>query len=231
LLCGGAPLRVKVIEAYQAHNLRLMQVFGGTETSICTCLKPEDASSRMGSSGQPLMHVQVLVVDDEGRPVKPGEVGEAITKGPSVMTGFWKDPEATKEVLKGDEFSTGDLVVMEEGNYLKVVGRKKDMLISGGENIYPAEIEKVIALHPHVDEVAVIGCADDKWGEVGIAVVVLEEGGTMTLEDLTAFCSERLAKYKIPKHLRIVGDLPRSPTGKVRKDTLSEIVQNTDEGG
>ncbi len=231
LLCGGAPLPMDVIKAYNKRNLSLIQVFGGTETSICTCLKPEDADSRMGSSGQPLMHVEVLVVDDEGNSVKQGEVGEAVTKGPTVMTGLWNDPKATKEVLKGDEFYTGDLVVMEEGNYLKVVGRKKDMIISGGENIYPAEVEKVIRLNSCVKEIAVVGCKDDKWGEVGVALVVLNEGDVMTLEDLTGFCLKHLAKYKIPKHLKIVEKLPRTPSGKVRKEILLEMVEKSGERG
>jgi len=230
LFCGGAPLPLQVIEAYNERNLSLLQAFGGTETSLCTCLHPDDAFLKRGFVGQPLMHVEVLVVDDDGRPVKQGEVGEAVTKGPTVMTGFWNDPETTKEVLKGDEFYTGDYVVMEEGNFLKVVGRKKDMIISGGENIYPAEVEKEIIQHPHVDEVAVVGCEDDVWGEVGIAVVVLNEGAVMTLEDLTAFCSKRLAKYKIPKYLKIVEELPRTPTGKVLKNTLLEMVEGIAEG-
>lgn len=226
LLCGGAPLSVGVIEAYKNHSLRLMQVFGGTETSICTCLKPEDAFAHIGSSGQPLMHVEVLVVDENGNKVKQGEVGEAVTKGPTVMTGFWNDPEDTKKVLKGDEFHTGDLVVMEEGDYLKVVGRKKDMIISGGENIYPAEIERVLSLNPKIKEAVVVGCKNDKWGEVGVAVVVLKDNQQMTLEDLTQFCGKNLAKYKIPKHLKIIKELPRTPTGKVRKEALLEMVEN-----
>jgi fatty-acyl-CoA synthase len=226
LLCGGAPMPVEVIQQYIDRKLDLMQVFGGTETSICVCLKPEDAAANMGSSGQPLMYVDVLVVDDDGNPVKQGEVGEAVTKGPSVMLGFWNDPEATKEVLKnGDEFHTGDLVTIDEGYYLRVVGRKKDMIICGGENVYPAEVERVILLNPCVEEVAVIGCKDEKWGEAVVAVAVLKKGKVLTIEDLKDHCLKYLAKFKVPKHLKIVEELPLSPTGKVRKEDLKKLVE------
>jgi fatty-acyl-CoA synthase len=219
-ISGGAPLHVEVIETYKGFDIRLIQVYGTTETSIFCCMRSEDAFSKMGFSGQPMMHVDLLVVDENHKPLGLGKIGEAAVKGPQVMTGLWNDPEATREVLSGDVFYTGDLVVMEEGNYVKVVGRKKDMIISGGENIYPAEVERVISLHPSVEEVAVIGCKDDKWGEIGVAVVALRKNHVLTLEDLMQFCRGKLAGYKIPKGLNIVKELPRTATGKVRKDLL-----------
>lgn len=198
-------------------------VFGQTEMSPITCaLDGDDAIRKLGSVGKVIPTVQARVVDPFGGPVPQGEVGEIVYRGPTMMKGYWNKPEETAEAFEGGWFHSGDLVRMDEEGFVYVVDRKKDMIISGGENIYCTEVENTIAGHPRVREVAVIGRKDDKWGEVPVAVVAQNEadGPDLTLEELTDWLRDKLAGFKLPKALVHVDELPRNASGKVVKGTL-----------
>ena len=198
-------------------------VFGQTEMSPITCaLDGDDALRKLGSVGKVIPTIQARVADAFGEPVAPGEVGEIVYRGPTTMSGYWNKPEETAEAFEGGWFHSGDLVRMDSEGFVYVVDRKKDMIISGGENIYCAEVENTIAGHPRIREVAVIGRKDADWGEVPVAVVALNEesGPDLTLEELTEWLRDKLAGFKRPKHLVVVDQLPRNASGKVVKGTL-----------
>lgn len=218
---GGAPCPVPLIEAYAAKGLTFKQGYGLTEAGPnCFTLDGRDAVRKAGSVGFPNMHLDVQVVDDEGVVVPHGEVGELWIRGPHVTPGYWKNPEATAAALQGGWLRTGDCVKQDEEGYYYIVDRKKDMYISGGENVYPAEIEAVLHAHPGIAEAAVIGIPDPKWGEVGLAVVALREAGSLGEAEVFEHLKARLAKYKIPKRVAFMEALPRNPTGKVLKPEL-----------
>ncbi|WP_373199064.1 fatty-acid--CoA ligase FadD5 [Mycobacterium marinum] len=199
---------------------QIMAAFGQTEMSPVTCmLLGEDAIRKRGSVGKVIPTVSARVVDDEMNDVPIGQVGEIVYRAPTLMSGYWNNPEATAEAFAGGWFHSGDLVRMDEDGYVWVVDRKKDMIISGGENVYCAEVENVLASHPSIVEVAVIGRADEKWGEVPIAVAAVTKDH-LRIEDLGEYLTERLARYKHPKALEIVDALPRNPSGKVLKTEL-----------
>jgi fatty-acyl-CoA synthase len=199
---------------------QILAAFGQTEMSPVTCmLLGEDAIRKLGSVGKVIPTVAARVVDDDMNDVAVGEVGEIVYRAPTLMAGYWNNPEATAEAFAGGWFHSGDLVRQDDEGYVWVVDRKKDMIISGGENIYCAEVENVLAAHPAIIEVAVIGRPDDTWGEVPIAVAAVAESG-LTLADLDEFLTGRLGRYKHPKGLEIVGALPRNPAGKVLKTEL-----------
>ena len=234
--CGGAPCPLTIIEAFRDRGLLFQQGYGLTETApTCTLIPAADAFRKAGSAGKAALHVEVRVVDEDGRDVRPGEIGEVWTRGPNLFSGYWKRPEATAEVFAppaegprdasgyaGWWFRTGDLASIDDEGFIYIVDRKKDMIISGGENIYPAEVEDVLYRHPAIADVAVIGVADDRWGEVPKAVVVLAPGLTLTYEDLKAFCEGRLARYKVPKSMAVTDILPRNAAGKVLKRVLRD---------
>jgi fatty-acyl-CoA synthase len=202
---------------------QILAAFGQTEMSPVTCmLLGEDAIRKLGSVGKVIPTVAARVVDDEMNDVPIGEVGEIVYRAPTLMSGYWNNPEATAEAFAGGWFHSGDLVRMDDEGYVWVVDRKKDMIISGGENIYCAEVENVLASHPEIVEVAVIGRPHEKWGEVPIAVAAVAAGRpqNLSIEDLDEFLGERLARYKHPKCLEIVDALPRNPAGKVLKTEL-----------
>jgi fatty-acyl-CoA synthase len=199
---------------------QILAAFGQTEMSPVTCtLLGEDAIRKLGSVGKVIPTVAARVVDEEMNDVPVGEVGEIVYRAPTLMSGYWNNPEATAEAFAGGWFHSGDLVRMDDEGYVWVVDRKKDMIISGGENIYCAEVENVLASHPEIVEVAVIGRPHEKWGEVPIAVAAVTQSG-LRIEDLDEFLGERLARYKHPKGLEIVDALPRNPSGKVLKTEL-----------
>jgi fatty-acyl-CoA synthase len=199
---------------------QILAAFGQTEMSPVTCmLLGEDAIRKRGSVGKVIPTVAARVVDEDMNDVPIGEVGEIVYRAPTLMSGYWNNPEATAEAFAGGWFHSGDLVRMDEDGYVWVVDRKKDMIISGGENIYCAEVENVLAGHPEIVEVAVIGRPHEKWGEVPIAVAAATQDN-LRLEDLDEFLTERLARYKHPKGLEIVDALPRNPAGKVLKTEL-----------
>src|SRR4051812_12600465 len=221
---GAAPasttlLRTMIDTFPQAE---VITAFGQTECSPATCfLRGEDSVRKIGSVGTPMLNVEVRVVDESMNDVPRGEVGEIVYRGPMVMKEYWNKPEETAEAFAGGWFHSGDLVCQDDDGYYYVVDRKKDMIISGGENIYCAEVEDVLAGHPKVGEVALIGVADAKYGEAPLAVISPPDpGDPPTPEGLSAWCPERLGHYKNPKHYSIGGPLPRNPSGKILKTEL-----------
>jgi fatty-acyl-CoA synthase len=227
LLCGGAPLPIPLLEAYHEAGLPLRQGYGLTEVGPnCFSLAPLEGPHRLGSVGVAAFHSQARVVDDEGRDVPPDTPGELWLRGPHVTLGYWRQPEATRAVLDDDGwFHTGDVHRRSEDGTHYVVGRKKEMYISGGENVYPAEVENVLSGHPWVHQVAVLGVEDARWGQVGLAVIVLGEGAPSPLdpEALRLFARARLAGYKVPKHWAAVEAMPLTSSGKIRKDVLASL--------
>jgi fatty-acyl-CoA synthase len=218
---GAAPASDTVlrdmIETFPGSQI--YAAFGQTEMSPVTCmLLAQDAIRKLGSVGKVIPTVAARVVDDDMNDVPVGEVGEIVYRAPTLMAGYWNNPEATAEAFAGGWFHSGDLVRQDADGYVWVVDRKKDMIISGGENIYCAEVENVLAGHPAITEVAVIGRPHEKWGEVPVAVVAATD--TITLADLDGYLTERLARYKHPKALEVVDALPRNPAGKVLKTEL-----------
>jgi fatty-acyl-CoA synthase len=220
---GGAPLPVAVVRAWRAvHDVPFKQGFGMTEFGPGVfSMGPEYAESKAGSIGRPNYFVDARCVDDENQPVDPGEVGELVLKGPSMFSGYFGDPEATAAAIDAEGwFHTGDLARIDEDGFFYIVDRKKDLFISGGENVYPVEIEAALAEHPAVGHCAVVGVPDETWGEVGWAFVVLAPGRWATTDELVDFLRGRLARYKVPKQIEFVESLPLSSTGKVLKDEL-----------
>jgi fatty-acyl-CoA synthase len=223
---GAAPASTTLLRTMidTFPQAKVTTAFGQTECSPVTCLlRGEDAIRKIGSVGTPMLNVEVRVVDDDMNDVPRGEVGEIVYRGPLVMSGYWNKPEETAEAFRGGWFHSGDLVRQDEDGYLYVVDRKKDMIISGGENIYCAEVENALAAHPKVAEVALIGVPDEKWGEAPLAVIAARDpADPPTAADVDAFCREHLAAYKRPRHVVIVDALPRNPSGKVLKTRLRQ---------
>jgi fatty-acyl-CoA synthase len=204
-------------------------VYGCTETSpSITILSARDSLRKHACVGKPLLFLEAKVVDEDANEVPVGEIGEVICRGPIVMKGYYKDEEGTKEALRGGWLHTGDLARVDEEGFFYIVDRKKDMVISGGENIYPREIEEVLYTHPKIAEAAVIGVPDDVWGESVKAVVVLKESETLTEKEVIEFCEAHLASYKKPRSVDFVQVLPRNPSGKVLKTELRAQYRETE---
>jgi len=220
---GGAPLPVPLVEQYtREKGIRFKQGFGMTEFGPgLFALAPEDAIRKAGSIGRPNFYIDARIVDRENRPLGPNHVGELVLKGPSIASGYFNNAAAWAEVVDADGwFHTGDLARYDEDWYFFIVDRLKDMFISGGENVYPAEIEAALYRHPAVFQCAVVGVPDPKWGEVGKAFVVLKPGQTASAEELLAHLGDSLARYKIPRQIEFVASLPISPAGKVLRREL-----------
>jgi fatty-acyl-CoA synthase len=228
LFSAGAALPVELIRAFERRGLVVKQGFGQTETSILCCLDVQDALRKAGSVGRPVFHAEVRIVRQTSlaRPPEawedcaPGEAGEIVVRGPITMLGYWRQPEASRETLRGEWLRTGDLATADEEGFFTLVGRTRELYISGGENVYPAQVEAVYALHPGIREIAVVGVPDARWGEVGRAYVVLAGGAPLDPERLRAWGAERLARYKLPHSFVAVEQLPRTVTGKVQKHRL-----------
>jgi fatty-acyl-CoA synthase len=176
----------------------------------------------MGSVGIPVFHGDVRVVNKDGHEVKPGEIGEIVVSGHITMSGYWGRPELTKDTIKDGWLHTGDLATVDEEGFLYVVDREKDMFISGGENVYPAEIEKIYLENPKILNVACTGVPDEKWGEVGMLFIILKDGETMSEEGALAFCDGKLARYKMPKLVRFLSELPMTETQKIKRTELRD---------
>jgi len=223
VISGGAPCPMPVFEKFWERGVNFKTGYGLTEAGPNTFwLPPEDVRRKPGSVGFPLFHTDVKIVREDGTECGPDEVGELLIRGPHVCAGYWNNPEATAEAFKGGWLHTGDLAKRDAEGYYYIVGRIKDMFISGGENVYPAEIESVLYSHPAVAEAAVIGIPDPKWGEVGRAIVALRPGASVTEEELLDFCRERLARYKVPKSIIFVDALPKTGAGKIDKERLKK---------
>jgi len=230
MLAGGAPVPVPLIERYQEKGVVFSQAYGLTETSPAVSgLSEVDAIRKRGSAGKPFFHVDVRIFDDGDDEMPTGEMGEIVVKGPNVFKEYWNMPEETAEALRGGWFHTGDMGRFDDEGYLWIVDRKKDMIISGGENIYPAEVEDAIHSHPKVADVGVVGMHDRKWGESPLALVVAAPGEIVTEEEIIAFTRERLAGFKTPKKVIFVDELPRTPTGKIlKKELRAKYVEGGD---
>lgn len=222
---GASPVPVSLLKEYEDIGIAIHQAYGLTEScGPGTLLLACDAESKVGSCGKPQMHTEAKVVSDSGREVMrgSGEVGELILAGQHMMLGYWNKPEATAEALRNGWLYTGDLCTVDKEGFITVCDRKKDMIISGGENIYPAELENVLAACPEVQEAAVIGVKSEKWGETPLAIIVPAAGCEPTDESLRAFCKENLAGYKAPQLFQLVEALPRNASGKLLKAELRE---------
>jgi len=222
---GAAILPTQTRRDFTKHfpNVKIFDIFGQTEMCpVVTILRPSDAPRKDASVGKAIACVEIRVVDDADRDVPVGSVGEAVYRAPTMMSEYYKNPQATIEAFRGGWFHSGDMVKRDGEGFLYVVGRKQDMIVSGGENIYPAEIEDVLQSHPKILEAAVIGVFDEEWGESVKAVVVLKRGEALTEEEVIEYCKQHLASYKKPKSVDFVDALPRSSTMKVLKTVLRE---------
>ncbi len=215
---GGASLPVEVLKQFQdKFNTKILEGYGLSETSPVASFSHPDKEQKPGSIGTVIEDVEMKIVDDEGQEVPVGDVGEIVIKGPNVMKGYWKREEATAEAIRDGWFHTGDIGKVDEDGYFFIVDRKKDMIIRGGYNVYPREIEEVLYEHEAVREAAVIGVPHDEWGEEIGAAVALKEGQDVSPEDIKAFVKEQVASYKYPRLVWIVDELPKGPTGKILK--------------
>lgn len=223
--CGGAPLALPVARKFVDEGIRVRTGMGMTETGPTVFLLDEaDVLDKIGSVGRPQLLTDVRIVGTDGQDVAPGESGELLIRGPNITPGYWNRPSATREAIQSDGWlHSGDVARCDDDGCYYIVDRWKDMFISGGENVYPAEVERVLVEHPAVSEVAVIGVADDKWGEVGKAFLCLTpDGEAPGVTDLNAWCRERLAGYKVPRYFQFVDELPRNALGKVTKQILRQ---------
>ncbi|MGI8743720.1 MAG: acyl-CoA synthetase [Bryobacteraceae bacterium] len=225
IISGGAPCPVSLIQRWIDRGITLRQGFGLTEVGPnCFALDARDALRKAGSIGFPNFSVEARIVDEEGRDVPPSDVGELILRTPAMCSGYWNNPGQTAAAIRDGWFHTGDLARCDAEGYFYIVDRKKDMFISGGENVYPAEIENLLRTHPKVADAAVVGMPHPKWGETGCAVIVLRPDEGITGTELLAFCAGKIAKFKIPKLLVFLDELPRTVSGKVRKQELKEWI-------
>jgi fatty-acyl-CoA synthase len=222
---GGAPMPEALLETWHERGVEIVQGYGLTEAAPnVLCLPPDDAARKRGSAGKPYPHVDVALRDPEsGKLLEGAAEGELVVKGPNVFAGYWRNPEATAAAFADGWLLTGDVAARDDEGYYRIVGRTKDMVVSGGENVYPAEIENVLHEHAAVKEAAVVGVPDERWGEACLAFVVL--AGEATEEELIAHCRARLAKYKLPRAIRFVESLPRNALDKVVKSELLELVR------
>jgi fatty-acyl-CoA synthase len=220
--CGGAPLPLELIRRFAARGIKVCNGMGMTETGPTVFLMDTaQAEAKIGSVGKPQILSEVRVVDADGRDLGADEAGELLIRGPNVTPGYWNNDAATRAAfLPGGWLKTGDVAKRDRDGYYFIVDRIKDMFISGGENVYPAEVERAIYTHPAVLEVAVVGVPDAKWGEVGAAYVLPKPGVKLEPQELAGFCRKLLAGYKVPKHIEVVGDFPRTAAGKVQKHVL-----------
>jgi fatty-acyl-CoA synthase len=223
IITGGAPVPIRLIRRFQERGVDLAQGYGLTEAApVASFLTAENAERKLGSAGRPLLLCDMRIVDADGAPVPTGVHGEIEVRGPNVTVGYWQNPEASARTMNGSWLKTGDGGHLDEDGFVFIADRIKDMVITGGENVYPAEVESVLFEHPAILEIAVIGTDDPKWGERVCAVATLHEGAELTLESLRDFGGGRLARYKLPLQLEIVDALPRNATGKVLKTELRE---------
>jgi len=222
ILVYAAPVPVTLLNEYEEAGIEVRQLYGMTECNTGTVLDAAHAREKAGSCGRPFMHTEIRLVDMENKDVPAGETGEVLMRSPNVMKGYWNRSEDTAATIVDGWLHSGDMARMDENGFYYIMDRKKDMIISGGENIYPAEIEDRLLAHPAIADVGVIGYPDKKWGEVVKAVVVLREGHSLTQEELLEWCKGKIGRFKIPKAIVFTDSLPRTPTGKILKRVLRE---------
>ena len=223
VIVGGAPMPIPLINTWHEKGIPIRQGYGLTEVGPNTfSLHQDDAVRKKGSIGFPNFYIEAKIVNDQGIESADNEVGELWFKSPVVTPGYWRKEKETREAITDGWFHTGDMVSRDDEGYYYVVDRKKNMYISGGENVYPAEIERVLYSHKKIKEAAVIGVADKKWGEVGVVFVAAKKEGDISEEEIFDFCKGKLAKYKIPKYVKFINQLPRNDAGKVDRNDLKE---------
>jgi fatty-acyl-CoA synthase len=224
---GGAPMPESLLRTWCERGVDIVQGYGLTEAAPnVLCLPPEDAARKLGFAGKPYPHVDVALRDPETREHLDGEAtGELVVRGPNVFAGYWRNAEATAAAFADGWLLTGDLAQRDDEGYYRIVGRLKELVISGGENIYPAEVEDVLHAHEAVAEAAVIGVPDERWGEVCVAFVALRQPGAADADELLEWCRGRLARYKVPREIRFVATLPRSAMNKVLKQELRSELE------
>jgi acyl-CoA synthetase (AMP-forming)/AMP-acid ligase II len=222
IMSGAAPVPPSLINAYADLGIEIHQVYGLTESCGPACLvSPDDALTRVGSTGKAFFHTDVRIVREDGTDCDPGEPGEVVVRGPHVMKEYWNRPDATAQTLRDGWLHTGDVATMDADGFVTIMDRIKDMLISGGENVYPAEIENVVLTNPKVADCAVLGIASAKWGESPLAVVVRKDP-TLTTDEVIDWCKGKLAPFKLVKAVEFVDEIPRNPSGKILKRVLRE---------
>ncbi len=217
---GGEKTTHELLLECRDAGFFLRQIMGQTETSILLWASEEESLQKPGTVGRPVFHAEVNLVDRHGKCAGPDEVGEIVVRGSIMMKEYWQDPVKTEETIKNGWLHTGDLARKDNDGYYYLMDRAKDMYISGGENVYPAEIEKILREQEGIEDIAVIGVPDDIWGEVGHAFVILKQGVSLTAEDVIAFCANRAARYKWPQYVDFCTDFPRTSLGKVKKSVL-----------
>jgi long-chain acyl-CoA synthetase len=229
-ITGGASMPVEVLRGFEeAFGCELLEGYGLSETSPVTCVNHPGRPRKPGSIGTPIEEVEMKVVDENDRDVSQGEVGEIVVRGHNVMKGYWQRPDATEEAMRGDWFHTGDMARVDEDGYYFIVDRKKDLIIRGGYNVYPREVEEVLYEHPKIREAAVLGVPHDEWGEEIGAAVVLHEGEELAQQEVSEYVKERIAAYKYPRIVWFMEELPKGPTGKILKREI-EVPTATESG-
>jgi fatty-acyl-CoA synthase len=224
IVVGGEALPLSVINTWHNKGVLIRQGYGLTEVGPnVTSLDHTDAERKQGSIGTPNFYIETKIVDSEGNEIAEDGSGELLLKGPNVTPGYWKNEEATKNTIIDGWFHTGDVVQRDKDGFLYVIDRIKNMYISGGENVYPAEVEHLLRKNPYINDVAIIGVPDEKWGEVGKAFIVRVEDSNLSTEDVKGFCLEKLAKYKIPKHIEFLEELPTNDAGKIDRKKLKGL--------
>ena len=225
VISGGAPCPLPLIEAWSERGVAFKQGYGLTEVGPnCFAMADDDGQRRAGGVGFPMPWLQLRLVDADGEEAKDGEPGELLLRGPTVCAGYWRDPEASLAALRDGWFATGDLFVREPDGWYRCVGRRKEMFISGGENIFPIEVERVLGGLPGVVESAVVAVPDPKWGEVGHAFIAVRSGSTLGAQAARQLCRQQLAGYKVPRHVTVLPELPKGATGKIDKPALRRLA-------
>ena len=217
---GGEHTPLELLAQCRKAGLAMCQIMGRAETSVLLWASEEDAFRKPGTVGRPVFHADVRIVDSQGQPVEPGVIGEIVVQGSIMMKAYWRDPVTTNKVIKNGWLHTGDLARMDEDGYFYLVGRATDMFFSGGERIYPAEIERVLREHPDIEDVAVKGMTDRRWGEVGHAFVIVKNNAILSAEGVVNWCEGRLVRYKRPRKVTFCDTFPLNPDGKVDKGVL-----------
>jgi long-chain acyl-CoA synthetase len=224
-VCGGAPFPPEIMERWNNElGARIYEGYGLTEAAPVVTMQPKEGKYKIGSIGIPPRDIEVKITDEEGKELEPGEVGELIVRGPNIMKGYYNNPGETEKVLKEGWLCTGDMSYVDEDGYLFIVGRKKDLIIRGGFNIYPREIEEVLASHPLISEAAVVGIPNKYLGEEVKAFVKQKPGSRLTEEQVLEYCEERLPYYKTPKFVVFVRSFKKDPSGQILKDLIEEAT-------
>ncbi len=220
-ICGAAPMPVEVFETFERkYKAFILEGYGLSEGTCASSINPLDGARKIGSIGLPLEGQEIRIVDDEGNEMKTGQVGEIVIRGPNVMKGYFRNPEATEKTLVDGWLHTGDLGYKDEDGYFFIQGREKEMIIRGGENIYPKEIEEALYKHPDIMDAAVVGIPDKIWGEEVAAFIVPKEGKEMKESEIMDYCKNKLANYKCPRMVFFWGELPKTATGKIQKNKI-----------